>query len=110
MGLHVGQVRDPQPVRSHGVELALHQVRWALVDRIGPGGADRLAAYNTAQSEFPHEPFNRAASHWATLSLQLRPYLVCAIYPSMLFPDALDGRLQLLVPCRPCREGPADGG
>ena len=71
VGANVGQIRDPELVRRGRFEAPLHQVQRPLRLRTvaerraaGPIAADPLDPF------LPHQPLDRAASHFHTLPIQ----------------------------------------
>ena len=93
-GRDVGEVRDPQPVGSCGMELAIHLVERARRSLVTHRGADRFAADNPFEAQFPHQPLHRAAGHVEALALHLTPYLAYSVDPEVLGEDSADLRLQ----------------
>src|SRR5207248_5625764 len=103
MGLHRGQVGDPQAVRCRGAELPFDQVRWATTRLIANRGANTvLPANGTMQAKRPHEALDGAAGHAHPFAVELRPDLVGAVHANVLPPDALDRHLQFTIAQRPC--------
>jgi hypothetical protein len=99
VGLHIGQVGDPEAVGRGGAELPRHQVSGTCAEFIaerGPHAA--LAAHHPAEPEPTHEALDGAARHADPLAVELGPHLVGAIHAAVLGPDALDGGLELRVP------------
>ena len=63
MGLDVGQIGDPQPVRGRRPELSLDQIGRPVLTVIGVGGDhERLAASGSGQALGAHQPLHGAAS------------------------------------------------
>src|SRR5664279_2570409 len=94
---HIGEIRNPQLVRSLGPELAMDVIqrtgRLVVTDR----RAHHLAAHHAAQALPPHQPLDGAPRHRHALARQLTPNLVRAVDPHIGLPDALDLRHQLVV-------------
>lgn len=59
----MGEVRDPQPVRRTGGELAFHQVSSPHTILVLDRGAHGLAAHGTGQTEPFHQPFHPTPTH-----------------------------------------------
>ena len=92
-GRHVGEVDDPQLVRSRCSELALHQIRGTRRRVVGTGGAERLVAASANEPFTAHQSFDPAASNLDIVALQLPPHLPGAIEPPAepaVFPHATD--------------------
>src|SRR5699024_1149612 len=57
----VGEIRDPDPVRSRGGEVTVQQVTGTFPIRSGDGGAQLLDPPDALEAEGPHRPVHRAA-------------------------------------------------
>ena len=91
-GPHVGDVRDPQPVRGGRREPALDKVPRPLSCCVGDGGAPRLAPRHAAKAQVAHQTLHGAASHGVALAVELGPHLGRPIDPEVLrvHPSDLD--------------------
>jgi hypothetical protein len=99
MGLDVGEVGHPQPIRGGSPELPSDQVAWPVARLIADRCPDaRLASHHATEAKLPHEPLDRAAGDRRALPVELRPDFVGAVHLPMLVPDALNHLLQDLVP------------
>src|SRR5438309_8022125 len=103
VGLHVGEIGDPEMVRSDCSMLTVDEISRTLACRVGPGGVNLLATHDAADVETAHQPLNRAAGHVNALAPQLRPHLVGAVDPAVLRPDPPHLDLELLIAARPSR-------
>src|SRR5438270_11767306 len=87
VGLHVGEIGDPEMVRSDCSKLTVDEISRTLACRLGPGGVHLLATHDAAAAETAHQPLNRAAGHVNALAPQLRPHLVGPVDPAAPTPD-----------------------
>jgi hypothetical protein len=111
VGLHVGQVRDPQPVRGRRPELPLDEVGGAVQTLVAHRGAHPDPPAPTAlHAEIAHEPLHRAARHRDAVFVELVPDLVGAVHGQVLLPHPQHLRPQLGVAPRPRRRRPRLGG
>ena len=79
-GAHIGEVREPQPIRRRHAEVPLHQVRGPVV--VGPrgGGRRRPAPPGPFEAETAHQPFHGAAGDPDRLDLvEVLPHLHRAV-------------------------------
>lgn len=100
-GRHIGEVRDPQPVRRRRVELAVDQIERARRCPVAHRGADGLAADRPLKTQFPHQPRHRAAGDGEAFAPQLTPHLAHAIDPEVLLEHPTHLDLQGRVTLRP---------
>ena len=111
VGLHVGEVRHPEPVGSVGHELAIDQVGRPVEGVVTDGGPLPLPpSACSLESQVTHEALDGAAGHPMALPVQLGPDLVGSVDVEVLRPDPLDLDLQLLVPDPAGAQGPVAGG
>lgn len=59
-GAHIGDIRDPQAVRSAGLETALHEVGGALLAGRRDRGAGLPSAARALDTQDPHHPLSGA--------------------------------------------------
>ena len=97
----VREVRDPQLIRTLGVELPLHQILRKLRCGVGDRRAVALAAYDAAQSLGGHEPGDGASRYGLSITQQLLPDFAHAIYAAVALPRAPDLLEQDVVALRP---------
>ena len=110
MGFHIGQIRDPQPVRGWCFELAFNKIRWPLETIIGDGGdLERFAPTSPGEAHVTHQPLDGAAGNPNVLPVELGPDLVGAIHEEVLVEHPLDLDLQLLITNSPRRRRPVLG-
>ena len=97
MRFDVGQVRDPQPVRCRGSELALDQIGRPVEAVVSFGGADpHPTAPAALQAHVGHQPLDGATSDPDTVFVvEVMPHFVRAIDGEVLFPHPQDLRAQL---------------
>lgn len=104
-GGDVGEVCDPQLIRSLGHELPLHKVGRTLCAFIGERrDLERPAAPDAAQAERAHQPLHGAASHPDLLAVQLLPGLVSPVGAEVLVPYPPDVLAQLGITAMPRRQ------
>ena len=101
VGLHVGQVRDPEPVGSGRAEVALDEIDGALDALVGDRGLPVSSAANAHEPLAPHQALDGATRDRDALQVELAPDLVGAVALSALGVDAADLDDQLLVTQRP---------
>jgi len=106
-GRDVGEVRQPQRVRTRSVELPVHSVERTNGGRIADGGADLVTAHNPLQAHPAHQAGHRAPGHLLSLPPEpgeplgstLPPYLAHAVDAKVRFGHALDvGRQRQVAP------------
>src|SRR5205085_10437223 len=97
MGLVVGRVRDPQPVRCAGVEPTVDEIGRTDCDVVRDGGAVAFAAPHTTQPELAHQAFHGATRHSMLFTVQLSPDLVRAVDAEVLAPYPADLALEHLI-------------
>ena len=77
VGLHVGQVRHPEPVRAIGDEASFDEVGRTILCLVGDGGSSPLpATTHTTHPQITHEALDGAAGHRGALPVELGPDLV----------------------------------
>jgi hypothetical protein len=102
VGLDVGQIRDPQPVRCGRPELALDKIGGPDEPVVAFGRAHPDPASPAApQAHVGHQPLNGATRDPDTIFVQLVPHLVRAIDREVQFPHPQHLRAQLGVTHRP---------
>ena len=74
-GRDIGEVRDPELVRTIGLELPVDPVQRARCLAVGDRGAHDLAAHHTAQAQAPHQPLDRAAGNFNAFACSCRQTL-----------------------------------
>ena len=80
MGLHVGQVRDPESIRRRRHELSVNEVARSVLVLITDGGELELATSSCPGEPFVfHEPAHRAVGDGDALAVQLLPDLLGAV-------------------------------
>lgn len=101
---HIGEIADPQHVRSRRLELAvlLFQRTWRRLVRNGRP-VFRAANYDFEPNVF-HHAGNCTAGHIKALRAHLMPDLANAIDLLFLLPDAFDLGLQGYIPLCPTRQ------
>ena len=110
VGLHVGEVGHPQPVRRRRREVALDQVARSVLALVGArGDLVGRAPPGTRKAQLTHEALDRAAGDPDALPVELGPDLVGPIDVEVLGVDPGDLGLQLLVADRPRRRRPLLG-
>ena len=62
-GGHIGEIRNPEPVRRRSLELAVHPIERAGSRLVRDRRADRLATDDTLKSHRSHEPGDGAAGY-----------------------------------------------
>ncbi len=98
MCLHVGDVTDPQPVRSRRVEVALDEVGGSLGAVSGRDRGEDLAAPGGASDpELTHQPLDGAARDLDAFAVERDPDLVGAVHLEVCLPHALDLGLEVFV-------------
>ena len=103
VGLDIGQIREPQPVRGLGGEVPLDQIRRPIRAVIGDRGAHPAAtpAYSADADRF-HQAFNGATGHFdVVFVVEVVPDLVGAVDDEVVVIDPTDLDLQPLVAQRP---------
>jgi hypothetical protein len=74
------EVGNPQPVQAVGCEVAIDEVRCALVGRVGPGGAPWLAATLGALDALAaHGPLDAVAADDDALAPERQPQVAIAV-------------------------------
>lgn len=68
-GRDIGEIRNPQPVRRRGFELAVHPVKRARSRLVRERRADRLSPNDTLQAHRPHKPGDSATGDVVAFSL-----------------------------------------
>ena len=88
VGLDVGQVGDPQPVRGRRPELALDEIGGPVEAVVALGGAHAHPATPAAlQAHVGHQPLDGAASHPdVVFVVEVMPHLVGAVDGEVLPP------------------------
>src|SRR6266446_6757171 len=99
----IGKIRDPQPVGSWRLELAIDPIERAWSALVADGRALWLAADDALQAEVTHEPLDRAAGDRKALPTHLPPDLPHAVDLEVLIENPQDLRLQNIVPLFACR-------
>src|SRR5205823_12525556 len=102
----VGAVREPQPVGSWRLELAIVPIERAWSALVADGRALWLAADDALQAEVTHEPLDRAAGERKALPTHLPPDLPHAVDLEVLIENPQDLRLQNIVLLFACRSAP----
>src|SRR2546423_6664274 len=102
----IGKIRDPQPVGSWRLELAIDPIERAWSALVADGRALWLAADDALQAEVTHEPLDRAAGDRKALPTHLPPDLPHAVDLEVLIETPQDLRLQNIVPLFACRSAP----
>src|SRR5437773_12514100 len=102
----IGKIRDPQPVGSWRLELAIDPIERAWSALVADGRALWLAADDALQAEVTHEPLDRAAGDRKALPTPLPPDLPHAVDLEVLIKNPQDLRLQNIVPLVACRSAP----
>src|SRR5574344_2534368 len=112
-GGDVGEIRDPQGVRTTGLELAIDVILRTRHRPVADGGTERLATKHATQPQPAHQPFDRAARHVEAFASQLSPDLAHAVDREVFAPDALNLGTERLIPAQasrpPFRVGLAGG-
>jgi len=93
-GGHVGEIRNPEPVRRGSLELAVHPVEWAGRGFVRERRFDRLATDDPLKTHGLHKSSHGASGGIEALPLQLPPDLAHAIDPEVLLKDTADLHLQ----------------
>ena len=98
MGLHVGQVRNPETVRRMRDEVSVDEVTRPGKRLIAKGRALELSATTGAlESEFAHQALDCAPGNSDALAVQLVPNLVCPVDREVLCMDTDNLGLEHLV-------------
>ena len=101
VGLDVGQVGDPEPVRPVSHEVSFDQVGRPVASDGADRCSRRLAPQRASQTELAHQPFHGAARHLDAFAVELGPHLGGAIDAVVLGVDPGDVDLKLVVSQRP---------
>lgn len=96
----IGDVGDPQLVRSVGDEPALDQICRTVRFGLRSGGAWTLAPRSTFQSGFLHQSFHRAPGDRCTLSAHFGIDLQDAVHAVVVVMDGGDLLAQFPITCR----------
>src|SRR5688572_7167786 len=97
-GRDVGDVRDPELVGTLGNEAALDEIRWPSL--VGAGDSRDLVRATSgcaAKAHSSHHSLHSAASNDDVFTAQLPPHLLRAVHEMVVFVDATNLSLQLLV-------------
>ena len=86
-GGHVGEVRNPEPVRRQCLELTVYAVERTGGRLVRERRFDRLATDDPLKPHRPHQPGRGATGDIEALPLQLPPDLAHAIDPEVLLKD-----------------------
>src|SRR5690606_23127480 len=78
-GADIGEIREPEPVRSRCVEDPVHVVARAWHSPVLHRGADRFAANDAREAEIGHQPLDRATCDSKALAQHLTPDLPRAV-------------------------------
>ena len=105
-GGDIGEVGDPQLVRTGGGEVPVDQVRSPGGGGVGNGGALLLAPSHPFDAQMGHEPGHLVPADVLALAAELLPQLVGAIDPAVLGPGVEDLGFHLGVPELAGRGGP----
>src|SRR5262245_61539987 len=62
-GGQIGEVREPEPVRPWGVELAVHMIERAWRPLVADRGADGFATDHPFEAHVPHQPLDAASGN-----------------------------------------------
>ncbi len=106
----VGDVGDPELVRSGRGEGAFDQVRAQVRPRSGDRGAGASRPGDAPQPGRTHQPLDGAPGYWMALPVELRVDLPSAIDPEIVAMHLLDHRGGRHVRHRPSRGRPAAMG
>jgi hypothetical protein len=94
-GPHIGQIGNPELVRTGRAEVALHQVSGSWSSLVVDGGAGGLAAHHPGDAQLTHEPLDGAAGDLEALAAQLPPDLAGAVDLVVVVEDPPDLELEL---------------
>jgi hypothetical protein len=96
-GPHVGQIGNPQLVRTGRGEVPFDQVSgsWSLL--VADRGARGLAAHDPGDAQLAQEPLDGAAGDTDAFAAQLPPDLAGAVDLVVVVPDPLDLELELTI-------------
>ena len=101
MGLHVGQIRDPETIWRGRAEVALDQVTRTLGVFVRDRRLPVTTPANAHEPLAAHQALDGASRHVDTLQVELPPDLVGAVALSALGVDAADLEGQFLITNRP---------
>src|SRR5208282_2318458 len=105
-GRNIGDVGNPQPVRTRRAEITFDQV-WRGPRGAIPGrGGDPLAAAHPINARRLHQPRDPLAPELHSRRRQLGVNARCAVGPARPFMDRLDAQAQLRIAARPRRLRP----
>ena len=104
VGLHVGEIGEPQAVRCRRPELALDKISRAVEAVVAFGGAHPDPPTSTPlKTEVSHQSLDGATGDGDAVLVELVPDLVGSIDRQVLLPHPQDLRLELCVADRPGR-------
>jgi hypothetical protein len=93
-GRDIGEIRNPEAVRSRCPEVPVHLVTRAWRGCVWHGRTHLLAASNTLKALILHQPFDRAACHIKAFALHLPPDFLGPVDGVVLIEHPLDLRPQ----------------
>jgi hypothetical protein len=98
----IGEVRDPELIRSRRGKVAVDKIGRPVGGSICPRGKDPGATADRApQAHLPHQSLDGAPSDAMTVTAQLPPNLPRAVDLLVLIPDPLDRLAQRVIALRP---------
>ncbi len=107
----IGDVRDPQGVRSGGGELPVHQVSRPYGCGVGAGRPGPSAAVQGAgEPSGAYDPFDGAPRDLDPFPVELTPDFPRAVHLVVVLPDSADLDQELFVALCAGRRGPVLGG
>ena len=92
-GAYVGDVGDPEPVGSRGVEVSLHEVHRPRRRLVWERRANLPATPDASQPQLAHQAFHGATGNLGAFAPQLMPELAGAVDPELVRVDLLELQL-----------------
>ena len=86
----VGDIGEPQTVRTIGLEATIHQIGGSGRVLIWDGRAPLFAPHHAFQAFLAHQAFHSAPYHRHSLTLKLAPYPAGSVYPEVRLPNTAD--------------------
>lgn len=90
LGGHIGKIRYPQMVGSHGIELPVDPVTQTSQGFVWPGGTDDLLTTHACQPHSLHQSFNGAIGYLNAFAVELAPDFVGAVDLQIRIPGPSD--------------------
>ena len=89
-GSDVRQIRDPELVRAHRAEVAIHKIRRSIQARVWGRGLEPTATHGAMEAHILHQSSYGAASHGLSLAAKLAPHRPHAVHAEVLPVDPTD--------------------